>query len=84
MRTEELTAEGAAAQPGQETPWKRHTIDDTSRGADGAKLTDVNDDGLMDIDRDGDLDIITCEEQEGKRGLGLFWYENPFSGRGKE
>lgn len=37
--------------PGQErgSPWKMHTIDDSSRGADGAKLADVNGDGLPDI-----------------------------------
>ena len=29
---------------------------------------------LVDIDRDGDLDVITCEERE---NLGLIWYENP-------
>jgi hypothetical protein len=29
---------------------------------------------LIDIDRDGDLDVITCEERE---NLGLIWYENP-------
>lgn len=29
--------------------WTRHTIDDTSRGADGVRLADVNGDGLMDI-----------------------------------
>ncbi len=29
--------------------WKRHTIDKTSRGADGTKLGDVNGDGLQDI-----------------------------------
>lgn len=29
--------------------WKRHTIDNTSRGADGTKLGDVNRDGLPDI-----------------------------------
>ncbi len=37
---------------------------------------------LIDIDRDGDLDVLTCEEShevEGKRiGLGVIWYENPF------
>jgi len=32
-----------------ETPWKRHTIDDTSRGADGARPMDINGDGLMDL-----------------------------------
>lgn len=30
-------------------PWPRHTIDDTSRGADGVKLLDFNGDGLDDI-----------------------------------
>ena len=32
-----------------EEPWKRHTIDDSSKGADGVRLADVNGDGLMDI-----------------------------------
>ena len=36
----------AAAEPG---PWKRHVIDNTSRGADGVRLADVNGDGLLDI-----------------------------------
>jgi len=30
-------------------PWPRHTIDDSSRGADGVKLLDFNGDGLDDI-----------------------------------
>ncbi len=30
-------------------PWVRHTIDDSSRGADGVRLGDVNGDGLPDI-----------------------------------
>jgi len=29
--------------------WKRHTIDNSSSGADGAKLADINADGLPDI-----------------------------------
>ncbi len=36
---------------------------------------------LLDVDLDGDLDVITCEESEPvagrRRGLGVFWYENP-------
>ena len=34
---------------------------------------------LLDVDADGDLDVITCEENAGpnSRGLGLVWYENP-------
>lgn len=29
---------------------------------------------LLDLDGDGDLDVLTCEEAE---GLGVVWYENP-------
>ncbi len=36
---------------------------------------------LVDLDADGDLDVMTCEESEpvnGQRqGLGVIWYENP-------
>ncbi len=36
---------------------------------------------LLDLDADGDLDVMTCEESEplaGRRhGLGVVWYENP-------
>lgn len=31
------------------TPWARHTIDNSSRGADGVRLADVNGDGRLDI-----------------------------------
>lgn len=30
---------------------------------------------LIDLDDDGDLDVLTCEERE---NLGVIWYENPF------
>lgn len=35
---------------------------------------------LMDIDNDGDLDVLICEENYGENseGLGVVWYENPF------
>ncbi len=29
---------------------------------------------LLDLDRDGDLDLLTCEE---RAGLGVIWFENP-------
>ena len=29
---------------------------------------------LIDLDDDGDLDVVTCEEND---NLGVFWYENP-------
>ena len=33
----------------QDAPWRRHTIDGSSRGADGVRLADVNADGRPDI-----------------------------------
>lgn len=39
----------ALATPLFSSPWKRHIIDDSSRGADGTRLADVNGDGLSDI-----------------------------------
>ena len=33
---------------------------------------------LLDLDRDGDLDVLTCEEAD---GLGVIWYENPLRRR---
>ncbi|MES2596892.1 MAG: VCBS repeat-containing protein [Verrucomicrobiota bacterium] len=41
-------ADSTVISAGGET-WKRHTIDNTSRGADGVKLGDINQDGLQDI-----------------------------------
>jgi len=41
-----LIASASAARGGA---WKRHTIDDSGRGADGVRLADVNGDGRMDI-----------------------------------
>jgi len=36
---------------------------------------------LSDLDQDGDLDLVICEENNGSesKGLGVVWYENPFS-----
>lgn len=42
-----VVANVCAAERG--TAWRRHTIDDTSQGADGVRLADVNGDGLPDI-----------------------------------
>ncbi|MDF1741592.1 MAG: VCBS repeat-containing protein [Verrucomicrobiales bacterium] len=39
--------------------------------AEGVKYDRIE---LLDLDDDGDLDIITCEE---KAGLGVVWFENP-------
>lgn len=45
-------------------------------GAHNAKYDKVE---LVDMDRDGDLDVLICEENfgEGSKGLGVVWYENP-------
>ena len=42
-----VTTHAVAGQRG--APWRLNVIDDTSRGADGVKLADVNGDGLPDI-----------------------------------
>jgi hypothetical protein len=35
---------------------------------------------LIDLDDDGDLEVLICEENFGEKseGLGVIWYENPF------
>ena len=51
--------------------WTRHDIG----GITGTKFDRIE---LIDLDNDGDLDLLTCEEAE---NLGVIWYENPL---GKE
>ena len=45
-------------------------------GLEGYKFDRIE---LLDLDGDGDLDVITCEENfgENSEGLGVIWYENP-------
>ncbi len=52
--------------------WRWHNIS----GPDGIKYDRVE---LLDMDGDGDLDVLTCEENFGpeSEGLGIVWYENP-------
>jgi len=54
--------------------WRAHHLS----GPAGIKFDRIE---LTDLDGDGDLDVLTCEESqpvEGKRrGLGVIWYENP-------
>lgn len=40
-------------------------------GREGVKYDRIE---LIDLDGDGDLDLMTCEERD---NLGVFWYENP-------
>ena len=50
--------------------WLAHDIS----GPAGIKFDRIE---LLDLDHDGDLDVLTCEEREGGSGLGVMWYENP-------
>lgn len=48
--------------------WKQHPLG----GPEGLKYDLMQ---VLDLDNDGDLDVITCEERD---QLGVVWYENPF------
>ena len=50
-----------------DTAWDAHEIS----GPEGVKFDMVK---LLDLDGDGDLDVLTCEESA---NLGVIWYENP-------
>ncbi|MEM9675264.1 MAG: VCBS repeat-containing protein [Bacteroidota bacterium] len=73
------TYEGAEHLPGvmlstqTTTGWQHYAISDTlGRKFDFAKL--------IDLDQDGDLDVLTSEENNNSAtqgGLGVIWYENP-------
>jgi len=57
------------------TGWLPHEIS----GPEGIKFDRIE---LLDLDADGDLDVLSCEESApdaaGRRkGLGVIWYENP-------
>ena len=54
--------------PGPDAPWSMLPISGTR---DGSKYDLVR---LIDLDGDGDLDVLTCEERD---DLGVVWYENP-------
>lgn len=59
-----------------EATWQRHHLG----GMKGKKFDRTE---LIDIDGDGDLDVMTCEENYGADswGLGVIWYENPHLSR---
>jgi hypothetical protein len=52
---------------GAGSAWQAHEIS----GPRGVKYDMVK---LLDLDADGDLDVLTCEESH---DLGVVWYENP-------
>jgi len=53
------------------SPIERAWVAREISGAPGTKFDLVR---LIDLDGDGDLDVLTCEEAE---NLGVIWYENP-------
>ena len=56
--------------------WEWHHLS----GPEGYKFDRIE---LLDLDGDGDLDVLTCEENYGvnSQGLGLIWYENPLNNK---
>lgn len=54
-----------------DSDWQWHSIS----GSKGIKYDKIE---LVDLDGDGDLDVLTCEENYGldSKGLGVIWYEN--------
>jgi hypothetical protein len=53
---------------GTADPWRTHDISGTEAGTKFDRIE------LLDLDQDGDLDLLTCEERD---NLGVIWYENP-------
>ncbi len=51
-----------------DTHWSMREISGLMRGVKFDRIE------LLDVDRDGDLDVLTCEERD---NLGVIWYENP-------
>ena len=49
LSTAAITVVAFAAATADARPWVRHTIDDSSRGADGIRTADINGDGLLDL-----------------------------------
>jgi hypothetical protein len=54
-----------------DSPFDAKWQDTEISGPNGVKYDRLE---LLDLDADGDLDVICCEE---RAGLGVFWYENP-------
>lgn len=72
-----ITCEEAKG-PSSGVLWMRGSLDDTAAwqahdigGPEGVKYDLIE---LVDLDADGDLDLLTCEERD---LLGVVWYENP-------
>lgn len=53
------------------SPLDERWLDEEISGEVGVKFDRIE---LLDLDGDGDLDVLTCEERD---NLGVIWYENP-------
>lgn len=53
--------------PSKNPNWKAQAVS----SSEGTKFDRIE---LLDLDGDGDLDVLTCEERD---NLGVIWYENP-------
>lgn len=56
----------------EDKEWTPHQISGIEKGIKYDRIE------MLDLDGDGDLDLLTCEEHE---GMGVFWYENPHVNR---
>ncbi len=54
-----------------QTHWQPFPISGTEKGIKYDRIE------MVDLDGDGDLDLLTTEERQGRNGLGVLWYENP-------
>lgn len=58
----------------QKTPAAEPTLSQEAHSVSGPRGVKYDRIELLDLDGDGDLDVLTCEE---RANLGVIWYENP-------
>lgn len=69
-----LSDPGKTAETDKPQRWQFHDISGLKTGEKFDRIE------LLDIDHDGDLDLLTCEERD---NLGVVWYENPLMSGGQ-
>lgn len=60
-----------------EKPWSLRQISGPDKGIKYDRIE------MLDMDGDGDLDLLTSEESQAKCGMGVVWYENPLGEGGR-